>query len=138
LQASTIRNVLIVDDHEYNHVYLEHLLACPAIRLLHARNGQEALAIAEAERPDLVLTDVCMPKMDGLELCDAIRHNPALASTRVILLSAVVGEDTLSDSADELGANGYFAKPFNEDAVRRGVDQVLGGVGLGARVARTR
>ena len=119
------KKVLLVDDHESIVVALERLLAEPSLVFLRAASGEAALQVVRAERPDVVLLDVCMPGMDGLEVCDAIKRDPALAGTRVILMSAILGERGLRDGEAEVGADGYLGKPFNPDAVRAGVAALL-------------
>lgn len=119
------RKILLVDDHEAILIILERMLAQPHVRFYRAGCGEEALAVAREERPDIVLVDVCMPGMDGLEVCEEIKRDPALADTRVILMSAVIGENGLRESAEELNADGYVGKPFNPDLVRRGVAAML-------------
>jgi len=117
--------VLLVDDHESILVVLERLLAGPCLEFLRAACGEEALRLVRSEHPDVVLLDVCMPGMDGLEVCDAIKSDPDLAGTRVILMSAILGEKGLREGEDEVGADGYLGKPFNPDAVRSGVQAML-------------
>jgi CheY-like chemotaxis protein len=122
------QTVLLVDDHEVNLAYLEALLGRPSVRFLRAGRGDEALEIARREHPCAILTDVCMPGMDGLEVCDAVRRDPELCTTCVILISAVIGRTELHQSADELGANGYFSKPFEPEAVRLSFERIMAGL----------
>jgi CheY-like chemotaxis protein len=120
------RKILLVDDHEMILAVLERLLAAPSVTILRAENGDDALRLARSEHPDLVLMDVCMPGMDGLEVCEAIKRDPALAATRVALMSAVIGERGLREGGDEVGADAYFSKPFDSDRIRSGVAALLG------------
>jgi CheY-like chemotaxis protein len=122
------RTILLVDDHEAILVVLEGLLAEPSFRFLRAGCGEEALYVARQERPDLVLLDVCMPGMDGLEVCEAIKKDPALEKTRVILMSAIIGENGLREGGEEVGADAYLGKPFNPETVRAGVAAMLADV----------
>jgi len=119
------KKVLLVDDHESILVLLERLLSQPSVECLRAGCGEEALQVVRREHPDLVLVDVCMPGMDGLEVCDAIKSDPELASTRVILMSAILSAKGLRDGEEEVGADGYLGKPFDPDAVRAGVHALL-------------
>jgi CheY-like chemotaxis protein len=119
------KKVLLVDDHESIVMALEGLLAAPSLVFLRADCGEEALRLVRREHPDLVLLDVCMPGMDGLEVCDAIKRDPELAGTRVILMSAILGEKGLRQGEEEVGADGYLGKPFNPEAVRAGVAALL-------------
>jgi two-component system, OmpR family, alkaline phosphatase synthesis response regulator PhoP len=119
------KKILLVDDHESVLVVLEGLLTQPSVELFRAGCGEEALQVARCEHPDLVVLDVCMPGMDGLEVCDLIKSDPDLAGTRVILMSAVLGEGSVRDGGEEVGADGYLGKPFNPDSVRAGVASLL-------------
>lgn len=126
------KKILIVDDHESILLFLERLLARPSIQFIRAARGEEALSLARTEHPDIVLVDVCMPGMDGLEVCEAIKNDPDLAGTRVVLMSAVVGEAGLRDGCEQFGADGCVGKPFNPEVLRRGIDLLLGCQAAGA------
>lgn len=117
--------ILLVDDHESILMILEGLLAQCGLQFFRAGCGEEALFLARQEHPDVVILDVCMPGMDGLEVCDKIKTDPELASTRVILMSAVIGEAGLRQGGEEVGADGYLGKPFNPELVRQGVAAML-------------
>ncbi|MGH7857985.1 MAG: response regulator [Candidatus Binatia bacterium] len=120
-----VRKILLVDDHETILMILERLLEQPCVAFLRAGSGDEALAVVREEHPDVVLLDVCMPGMDGLEVCEAIKSDPDLADVRVILMSAIIGENGLQESSSEVRADGYVGKPFNPDLVRQGVAAML-------------
>lgn len=92
--------------------------------LLLARNGREALAKAEAYMPDLILTDVMMPKMDGYELCRAIRKSDILNHIPIIIISARSDEpDRLAGL--ETGADAYLVKPFNTEELQLQIRKLL-------------
>ncbi len=80
--------ILIVEDHAISRQMLSNLLGYKGHRVLHAADGVEALAQARAERPDLIITDVVMPAMDGLELVRQLRGDPALSNTPAIFYTA--------------------------------------------------
>jgi len=104
--------VLIVDDEPSILELVRFTLEDDQIRILEAADGLTALDIARGERPDLVLLDVRMPQMGGVEVCRRIRQDPALAGTRVVMLTAA---DQEADRARGLaaGADQYLAKPFS-------------------------
>src|SRR6266446_5589635 len=77
----TVATILIVDDRPANREYLVTLLGYGGHRLLEAADGAEALALARAERPDLVIADILMPTMDGYELVRQIRADSVIATT---------------------------------------------------------
>ena len=92
--------------------------------LLLARNGREALAKAEAYMPDLILTDVMMPEMDGYELCRAIRNSETLNHIPIIIISARSDEpDRLAGLAT--GADAYLVKPFNTEELQLQIRKLL-------------
>jgi CheY-like chemotaxis protein len=119
------KKILLVDDHESILIVLEQLLAEPHVSFFRAGCGEEAIAVARRERPDVVIVDVCMPGMDGLEVCDAIRKDPDLDGTRILLMSAVIGDNGLREGGEEVGADGYLGKPFRPDLVRSGVAALM-------------
>ncbi|NNF27022.1 MAG: response regulator, partial [Gemmatimonadetes bacterium] len=102
--------VLIVDDHTNLRELVRRHFA-PHYRLLEANDGEDALRLARERRPDLVVSDILMPVMDGLELCRRIREDENLASTPVILLTARGGDETRIAGFDT-GADAYLTKPF--------------------------
>jgi len=108
LRAAT---VLGVDDNETNCQLLQAMFAGSHHRLLVASSGQDALKMARQVRPDIILLDIRMPKMDGRQTLQALRENPSLALTPVIAITA----STLVDEENELRAqfNGYIRKPFS-------------------------
>jgi two-component system cell cycle response regulator len=104
-------NVLIADDQEDKRIMLSKALELEGCNIILARDGREALEIVEAEQPDLVITDVRMPRMDGFELARAIRSNPRTRFVPVIIQTSAnnEAEDVLRGS--EAGALGYFTDP---------------------------
>ncbi|MFT3721288.1 response regulator [Pseudorhodoferax sp.] len=108
--------LLLVDDEPANLQVLRYTLQ-DEHRLLFARDGQTALALVRAERPDLVLLDVMMPGLTGYEVCKALKADPAVAAIPVIFVTAM-SESTDEQYGLELGAVDYIAKPFNPHIVR--------------------
>jgi signal transduction histidine kinase len=102
--------VLLVDDNADMREYVRGLLS-GRFDVVLAANGREALEIAEREHPDLVVTDVMMPEMDGFALLNQIRQDPALRPTPVIMLSARAGEESTVEGLGA-GADDYLTKPF--------------------------
>jgi PAS domain S-box-containing protein len=102
--------VLVADDNADMRDYLSRLLA-PHFRVLAARDGDEAIGLAVAEKPDLVLSDVMMPKVDGFGLLKALREDNRTSSTPFIMLSARAGEEARVEGI-EAGADDYLVKPF--------------------------
>jgi len=104
--------ILIVDDEPNIVTSLEFLMRGDDYDVLVARNGKEALRLAESFRPDVVLLDVMMPQRSGFEVCRKIRENPALRDIKIVMLTAK-GRDVEKDKGLNLGANAYVTKPFS-------------------------
>jgi two-component system, cell cycle response regulator DivK len=104
--------VLYVEDNEYNRKIVRQLLSRTTYRLLEAEDGEAALAIVRQQRPDLVLMDVQLPKMSGLDATRALRADPATAGLPVIAVTsfALSGDDQRAMAA---GASAYLAKPYS-------------------------
>jgi diguanylate cyclase (GGDEF)-like protein len=118
-------NILIVDDEEDKRRLLVVALRLEGYGVITARDGQEALEIVESFMPDLVITDVRMPRMDGFELARAIRLNPRTRFVPVIIQTAANNrpEDLLTGS--QAGALGYFTDPTDLDLLFARVKTLL-------------
>ena len=103
--------VLLVDDNPTNLEVLYQTLDGQGYRLLAARGGEAALAIIHETKPTLILLDIMMPGMDGFQVCERLKSNPATADIAVIFLSALGDTDT-KVRGFELGAVDYISKPF--------------------------
>ena len=117
--------VLVADDEPNIVISLEYLLKREGYTVLMAKDGQEALDAIALERPDLVLLDVMMPKKTGFEVCQAVRANEALQSTKILMLTAK-GRDTDLAKGLALGADAYMTKPFSTRELVLKVGQMLG------------
>ena len=104
--------VLVADDNADMREYLTRLLRSAGHRVTAVADGREALEAARADVPDLVVSDVMMPRLDGLQLVAALRADPRTAGTPVLLLSARAGEEA-SIQGLEAGADDYLFKPFS-------------------------
>ena len=108
--------VLVVDDNGDMRRYLRSLLD-PEWRVRLASTGREALELARRERPDLVVSDVMMPDIDGLRLVDQLRADDELRDTPVMLLSGRAGPEATVDGLSR-GADDYLVKPFSAGELR--------------------
>jgi len=104
--------ILIADDEPNIVASLEYLMRKCDYEVCVARDGDEALQLAETFRPDLVLLDVMMPRRSGFEVCRLLRENPALRPVRIVMLSAR-GRDAEVGKGLALGADAYVTKPFS-------------------------
>jgi DNA-binding response OmpR family regulator len=105
------KTVLIADDEPSILISLEFLLEQAGYRVLTASDGQAALDQALAHRPDLILLDVMMPRINGFDVCSRLRADPAMAATRIVMLTAK-GRDVEINQGLSLGADAYVTKPF--------------------------
>jgi signal transduction histidine kinase/DNA-binding response OmpR family regulator len=103
--------VLVADDNADMRAYLRDLLS-PAYAVEAVPDGQQALEAARRKRPDLILSDIMMPRLNGLELLQALRADEVLCDVPVILLSARAGEEARLEGLDA-GADDYLVKPFS-------------------------
>lgn len=104
--------VLVVDDNADMRSYVERILR-KDYRVVLAKDGAEAFEQAQRQHPELIVTDVMMPKMSGHDLLQAVRHHKALRSVPIIFLTARAGTEARVESLDA-GADDYLSKPFDE------------------------
>ncbi len=112
--------ILVLDDDDAIRATLLDLLELNGFRTCSATNGRDGLALAQRELPALIVSDVAMPGLTGFELLKAVRTNPALRSTPVIVISAKV-ERSATREGMELGADDFITKPFTEEEVIRSI-----------------
>ena len=118
------RRILIADDEPNIVTSLEFLMRKCDYEVCVARDGDEALQLVEAFRPDLVLLDVMMPRKSGFEVCRRIRENPRLKPIRIVMLSAR-GRDAEIGKGMALGADAYVTKPFSTRELMAKVRELL-------------
>ena len=106
--------VLIVDDIPVNIILLKTMLARTNVKILTAVNGQEALDLVRSLKPQVVLLDIQMPVMNGLEVLKDIKSDPKLKDIAVIMVSAYTSAEDIEQSMN-LGASGFIKKPVIMD-----------------------
>ncbi|HEY8251961.1 MAG TPA: response regulator [Burkholderiales bacterium] len=116
--------ILVADDTPANVRMLETRLSHDGYEVVTARDGEEALAVARATRPDLILLDIMMPKVDGIAVCRALKGDPAIPFTPIIMVTA------LADAKDvvagfEAGGDDYLTKPFDAQSLSARVKSML-------------
>jgi CheY-like chemotaxis protein len=104
--------ILIVEDNPENMRLLEMVLRAKNYTLLKATDGEEALDIAIRERPDLIIMDIQLPKMNGLEVTRKLRETPALSHTPIIAITAYAMKGD-KERVIEAGCDAYLSKPIN-------------------------
>ncbi|MFF9549812.1 MULTISPECIES: ATP-binding protein [Methylobacterium] len=122
--------VLLADDNADMRDHVARLLAAQGYDVQAVPDGEAALAVARQRRPDLLLTDVMMPRLDGFGLLAAVRADPALGDLPVIMLSARAGDEAKVDGLDA-GADDYLTKPFS-------ARELIARVGANLQLARVR
>jgi PAS domain S-box-containing protein len=122
-------SVLVVDDRPTDRELLATVLGYAGYTVRQAANGQEALTSARAEPPDLIITDILMPAMDGYEFVRELRNEPSGAQIPVIFCTATYGTDEIRRLADACGVSHIVVKPLEPEELIRIVAEVLEAVG---------
>lgn len=117
-------SILVVDDNLDVRTYVSQILRQVGYRVRRAKNGQKGFEVALAHRPDLIITDLMMPLVSGIDMIRLIRQSQELKGTPIILLTAKADEMTRIEGAEE-GADGYLSKPFNDRELLAGVRNLL-------------
>ena len=104
--------IVIADDEPHVVELVRVTLEDDRVRVFDAADGEGALALAEALGPDLILLDVHLPDVSGLDVCRRLRKHPRLASTKVIMLTAAAQQDDIARGFSA-GATDYLTKPFS-------------------------
>lgn len=121
-------NILIVDDSATVRSVVRkalRLAELPLNNVVEAANGAEALRMLREQWIDLVLTDINMPEMNGLELIDAMKKDSLLASIPIVVISTE-GSATRIEETKQAGVNAYLRKPFHPEQIKEIVEEVLG------------
>ena len=127
--GESTRRILLAEDDRFLRKAAETALKRHGFTVLAAVDGEEALRMARAEAPDLILLDLIMPKLQGFEVLRALKADAATAATPVIILSNL-GQDSDVKQAMEAGAAGYFVKAnLSLQALVKQVGEMLGGTG---------
>lgn len=119
--------VVLVDDEANIRETIAFILDAEGVEVATAADGVEGLSAVRRLKPKVVLLDVMMPKMDGYEACRAIRQDPNLIGTYVIILTAK-GQRSDELKAIENGADFYLSKPFDDEVVLRVIGEVFAGL----------
>lgn len=119
------RKILIVDDEQIIVEVIQLALGTDSnFEMIGAENGETALRLAKERQPDLVLMDVDMPKMDGIEACRALKSNATTSGIPVIMLSAMAQQRDVQRGL-AAGADSYITKPFSPSSLLKQVNEML-------------
>jgi two-component system, cell cycle response regulator DivK len=118
------KRILLVEDQEDGRRIVRDLLAASDYALIEAKTGEEGLALAEQERPDLILMDIQLPGLDGYEVTRRIKANPTLSHIPIIAVTsyALSGDEQKAYAA---GCHDYVAKPFSPRALMAKIKEYL-------------
>ena len=107
-----MKTILYVEDNEMNRKIVRALLKATTYRLVEAHDGEAGVAAALAEKPDLILMDVQLPKLSGIDATKKLRAEAATANTPILVITsfALSGDE---QKAKDAGATGYLAKPYS-------------------------
>ncbi len=119
------KRILIVDDEPNIVISLEFLMKREGFEVEIAADGEVALKALAASKPDLLVLDVMLPKMNGFEVCRVVRADPRWAGIKILMLTAK-GRDTEVAKGLGLGADAYVTKPFSTRDLVAQVKQLLG------------
>jgi len=118
-------DVLVVDDEPYILRSLEFVLRKEGLEVETATNGEEALAKVRELRPKIMFLDLMMPKVNGYDVCKAVKADEALRDTYIVILTAK-GQDVDRDMGIKAGADDFMTKPFSPRDVLAKARDVLG------------
>lgn len=110
------KKILVVDDEQVTTELAKTFLEQQGFRVVCAFDGEEALRVAQAERPDLILLDIMLPKVDGFEVCKRLKADKVFAKTPILMFTAK-GLSKDIEKGREVGADEYLVKPFSGRAL---------------------
>jgi DNA-binding response OmpR family regulator len=119
--------IVVADDDKLTVSLLEHVLADHLFTVHSARDGFLALDLVWREKPAVLITDLVLPKLDGMELCRRVKEDPATKATKVIVMTAVYGGSAVRPMAQQCGADDYIGKPLNSTSLLEKIYKLTGG-----------
>lgn len=119
-----MKTILVAEDNVVNRELIREMLDAWGFRVLEATDGEQALAAIKAERPDLVLMDIQMPRQDGFSVLRKLRLDPQLAAIPVLALTAYAMRGD-SEKALAAGFNAYITKPIDMPSLRQEIIRQL-------------
>lgn len=118
------KRILVIDDDAMNLRMAEFILVKAGYKVLKADSGQSGIETLKQEDVDLILLDIEMPEMNGIETLELIRKDEAICKSRVMVLTASI-DDAIKEKMDGLGVVGYIGKPFIPADLQKQLAEVL-------------
>jgi DNA-binding response OmpR family regulator len=125
-----VKTILIADDHDHLRLLVSKTLSGPDYRIIEARDGDEAYALALTESPDVLILDWMMPGKSGIQVVEALRKDTGFRDVPVIMLTARA-QNADRNRAVTLGVHSYLVKPFSPIELMETVEKILGEGGCG-------
>ena len=125
-----MKTILIADDHDHLRLLVSKTLSGPDYRIIEARDGDEAYALALTESPDVLILDWMMPGKSGIQVVEALRKDTGFRDVPVIMLTARA-QNADRNRAVTLGVHSYLVKPFSPIELMETVEKILGEGGCG-------
>ena len=119
------KKVLICDDEPYILESVSYVAREGGYEVFTAEDGEQAVALAKQERPDLIFLDLMMPRRNGFQVCQALRADESTRETYIIILTAR-GQEIDRLQGEQAGANEYLTKPFSPRKLRQKMQELLG------------
>lgn len=119
------KRILVIDDQEDERAIQTAMLGHLGYEVESAGDGETGMKLASEARPDMILLDIAMPRMDGFTVCRSLRSDPRTADVPVLFFTASVVGD-LEDRALEAGATGIMVKPLDPQSVARRIAEIIG------------
>lgn len=120
------KKILLVDDEPFIIQMVSSRLKANGYDIISAADGEEGLTKARAENPDLIILDVMMPKMDGFQVCAALKQDERYKHIPILLFTAKGGDEARQVGLDDCGANDYMSKMFEPQAFLDKVAELIG------------
>jgi len=117
--------IAIVDDDRVTLAVIEKALILAGFWVYSAKDGEEGLELVKREKPDILISDILMPKIHGVDLCKKVKESQKLKHTRVILMSGVYKKITYKDLIRESGADDFMEKPVDLNDLKDRINKLL-------------
>ena len=122
--STCAKRILVVDDEQDLVVMISKALKYQGYEVVTANDGQEALGKAKSERPDLIVLDLMLPKINGYKVCGLLKKDTRYAKIPIILLTAKANAEDIK-LGEKIGADAYITKPYDRDALLSKIEELI-------------